>query len=328
MEVDNEARKALLDNGIRSQFLDLFASAGFLTREKLTATPPMTISFQTHVPLNICNDAADILAKAIAPEVKIVEEEDIGVLFHDDILDNLIKIPKNGIIEFTGPAGCGKSNIIYHLLINQIISDPERRVVLISTEGHVPTQRLHKIAEMRGLDPEEVLSMILIKEATEVVEFNQIINVTLPQLFSTCVPPPSIVSIDSIAALFRSEFDMNAAKQRAQMLFDMSTILKWISASYNCLIFTTNQVTANMGPFTTQEWVPSLGLAWSNCVNMRVRVTKSSMKRDIQEEVPTAYGRNSESKTVTLRTMYVEISPRAQDVKATFYISDSGVHGA
>lgn len=328
MEGEGEVRKILLDNGIRAQFINQLAYAGLLTREKLTATPPMTVSFQSHVPLKICLETADILARAIVPQVNVVEEQEFLRLFNDDILDNQVFFPRDGIIEFTGPAGSGKSNIVYHLLINQIIADNSRKVILISTEGHVPTQRIHKIAQMRGLDPEEILSNLLIKEVSEVIEFNQIVNETLPQMFSTVSPPSSIVAIDSIAALFRSEFDMNAAKQRAQLLFDMSTTLKWISNTFGTLILTTNQVTASMGPFTTQEWVPSLGLAWSNCINMRVRVTKSSMKRDIDEETPTAYGTNRESKTVSLRTMFVEISPRAQDVKATFYISDSGVHGA
>ena len=322
--------RILQNGGITQQHISLFRQSQLLDEAKLFITPPSTISFRTGVPLPICEQALSILSSAVMSQTPIVEmsEPEFIPRFHDEILDNAIPLPSDGIVEFAGLAGCGKSNVVYHLAIAQICSDASRKVVLISTEGAVPTERIQKICENQGYDPKEVMDNILITNANDIEELCNIVNERLPGLFRESEIPPSLVIIDSIAALFRAEFDVSAVMQRAQVLFEISTTLKWLSHSYNSLIITTNQATANMNPFTTQEWVPSLGLAWSNCVSVRIKLSKSSIKRDVVEDIPSGPDQvTSVTKQVTLRSAYVEISPRAQDVKVSFYISDSGVHG-
>jgi DNA-repair protein XRCC3 len=145
------------------------------------------------------------------------------------------------------------------------------------------------------------------------------------------------VIIDSIAALFRIEYDMNAAAERSRILFDITTTLKWISTTHNALIVVTNQATANLNGFATnpEEWVPSLGLSWANCVNVRVRIAKTSLRHETSVTPATAairsapYGESVASGPglVPVRTVYVEVSPIRQEVRGQFFIDGSGVHG-
>ena len=330
-EEEAKIKRILSNGGISPQYINLLKMVDLLDQNRLFITPPMTISYRSGVPLPICNDILSILSTAIISQTPIIElkEPEFTPKFHDDILDKAIPLPDDGIIEFVGPAGSGKSNLIYHIAISQICYDSSRKVVLISTEGRVSTERMQRICECRGYDPEEVFSYLLIRDAKDVSELCKIVNNDLPELFTRSESPPSLVIIDSIAALFRAEFDVSAAIQRSQVLFEIANTLKWLSHSFRSLIITTNQVTANMSLFSMQEWVPSLGLAWSNCVSARIRLTKTSIKRDVEETIPSGPGETATClKQVTIRNLYVEISPRVQDVKVSFYISDSGVHGA
>ena len=330
---EEEAKiKIILSNGgISPQYISLLKTNSLFDQTQLFITPPTTISYRTGVPLPICKEILSILSNALMDQTPIIEmsQPELTPVFHDEILDKAIPLPQDGIIEFVGPAGCGKSNVVYHIAISQICSDSSRNVVLISTEGRVSTERMQRICECRGYDPEEVFSYLLIREVNDVTELCSVINNDLPELFRRSENPPSLVIIDSIAALFRSEFDVSAAIQRAQVLFEISTTLKWLSHSYKSTIITTNQVTANISPFTTQEWVPSLGLAWSNCVSVRIKINKTHMKRDVEDTIPSAPGETAIcTKQVTIRNFYVEVSPIIQDISTSFYISDSGVHGA
>jgi RecA/RadA recombinase len=242
--------------------------------------------------------------------------------FQDHILDNLLRIPETGILEVAGPAGAGKSNIAYHLAVNERVADMSRSVILISTEGKVPTERLHQIATGRSstFAPDDIMNGILIHVAESVDHLRAIVQNSLPPLFFArpdSDPPPSLVIIDSIAALFRLEFDRDAAAFRTRLLFDITTTLKWISTTHNTLIVTTNQATANMSGlgFGGNEWVPALGASWANCVNVRAKVGKTQMRHE------------AGGKLFPIRNLYVEISPIKQDVKGQFYIDDAGVHG-
>ena len=329
-EEETKIKRILSNGGISPQYISLLQQSNLLDQTQIFLTPPMTMSFRSGIPLPICKEILSILSSAVISQTPVsqITEPEFTPNFHYEIFDKAIPLPNDGIIEFVGPAGSGKSNVIYHIAISQICSDTSRKVVLISTEGRVSTDRMHRICECRGFDPEDVFSYLLIREANDVNELCSIVNNDLPELFSRSENPPSLVIIDSIAALFRSEFDVSAAIKRAQVLFEISTTLKWLSHSYDSVIITTNQVTANLSPFTTQEWVPSLGLAWSNCISARIKITKSNMKRDVEETIPSGPGETAIcTKQVTIRSFYVEISPRAQDVKASFYISDSGIHG-
>jgi RecA/RadA recombinase len=305
---------------------------------KLFTLPLLVISHQTSVPFSILEQIVQVVAETIVPEVIDYHFSPPRPRFNDAILDRLLVLPDSGIFEISGQAGSGKSHIAFQLAINERVFDPSRTVIFVSTEGKVATQRLIQMVNGGGFSVDEILSGILISEADSVDQLREIVQSALPaRFFDENNAPPSLVIIDSIAALFRIEHDGNSAPERSRILFDIATTLKWISTTHKALIVVTNQATANVSAFATnpEEWVPALGLSWANCVNVRVRVAKTGLRHEIglaQNNGPVRSAPGGESggqkvRLVPVRTIYVEVSPIRQEVKGQFFIDDAGVHG-
>ena len=91
-----------------------------------------------------------------------------------------------------------------------------------------------------------------------------------------------LVIIDSIAALFRHEFNADESIQRAKSLWRQANSLKLLSER-NVAVVVINQVSdlfhdtpimgTNLVP-SSRKVVPTLGLTWSNCVNTRVQLSR------------------------------------------------------
>jgi hypothetical protein len=124
-------------------------------------------------------------------------------------------------------------------------------------------------------------------------------------LFSFC-----FLFVDSIGAL-RSEFDNDQSGRTARTgyLWQLGQYLKWINDRYSCGIFVLNQVRAD---FKNGGVTPALGLVWSNCVNTRILVSKtSSVLQD----------------GVVVREMTVQLCPHLPQFSMPFLVHASGVRG-
>jgi DNA-repair protein XRCC3 len=336
MDDDNDPSVlAILDHKLNIQHYkkDLMDKK-MLHPSKLFTLPLRVIAYQTSVPHDILDQIVNAVSENLVPEVVQYQYSVPRPRFNDSILDRLLIIPESGILEISGQAGSGKSNIVYQLAVNERLFDMSRNVILISTEGKVATQRLIQMAEGHQFSVDEILSGIIISEADSVDQLRELVQTSLPaRFFDETNPPPSLVIIDSIAALFRIEYDVNAVPERSRILFDITTTLKWISTTHNALIIATNQATANMSAFATnpEEWVPALGLSWANCVNVRVRIAKTQLKHEIEvgpiRSSPVGELPVEVQRMVPVRTIYVEVSPIRQEVKGQFYIDNAGVHG-
>lgn len=104
--------------------------------------------------------------------------------------------------------------------------------------------------------------------------------------------PIRVIVIDSIAALFRSEFDNTPVelKRRSSLFFKISSKLKELAKRYNLVVLLTNQVGDLIGPdegisglrignlgclySSGRRICPALGLAWANCVNSRLFLSR------------------------------------------------------
>ena len=105
--------------------------------------------------------------------------------------------------------------------------------------------------------------------------------------------PVRLIVIDSIAALFRSEFDNTPVelKRRSSLFFKISSKLKALAKRFSLAVLVTNQVVDLVGPneginglrignlgclYTSGRRVcPALGLAWANCVNSRLFLSRN-----------------------------------------------------
>ncbi|KAG2333280.1 hypothetical protein Bca52824_004460 [Brassica carinata] len=105
--------------------------------------------------------------------------------------------------------------------------------------------------------------------------------------------PLKLIVLDSVAALFRSEFDNTPSdlRKRASCFFKISGKLKQLASKFGLAVVITNQVTdfvessdglsgLRIGNLrclysSGRRVVPALGLAWANCVNSRVFISRS-----------------------------------------------------
>ncbi len=110
----------------------------------------------------------------------------------------------------------------------------------------------------------------------------------LPQLLNNSFV--KLIVIDSIAGLFRSEFSNEESIERSKLLWKQANQLKLLSDTFNVPIVIVNQVSdlfsrdSNNNNFhfgqasVTAKKIPALGLAWSNCINTRVLLERTSKK--------------------------------------------------
>ncbi|CAM6120406.1 unnamed protein product [Calypogeia fissa] len=150
--------------------------------------------------------------------------------------------------------------------------------------------------------------------------------------------PVRLLVIDSIAALFRTDFDnrtISALTGRGNLFFQISSKLKKLAEKYNLAIVVTNQVTdyfesteaprrrdaaagASLAAVGTAEVlftsgrrvVPSLGISWAHCVNTRLFLSRFDL-----------------SSNRIWRTMQVVFAPHLANVTCNFVVDADGVKG-
>lgn len=335
---DGDSIIAIIDQKVNIQeYKQRLIEKGKLNTTALLTTPLSVLAHTTSVPIDVCQQILDAITDTIVQDPVDVIASAHRPRFNDPILDNVLRIPDGAIFELSGRAGAGKSTLVYQMAVNERIFDMSKRVLLICTEKSVSTERLWQIAQNRMFSATEIMNGISISNVDSVDKLNELIQEVIPVMLQVeGAVPPSMIIIDSIAALFRTEYDMSLVQERSMLLFDMATTLKWLSSTYNALVVITNQATANITPFGTgSEWMPALGMSWSNCVNVRVLVSKTQTKHeiDVGDRVgDVVTGPNGETirnlpRVVPIRKLFVEISPVVQDVQVQFYVDNDGVHG-
>lgn len=150
--------------------------------------------------------------------------------------------------------------------------------------------------------------------------------------------------IDSIAALFRSEFDNTPfdLKRRSSLFFKISGKLKSLVDRFNVAVVVTNQVVDFIGDnggmnglrignlkslYSSERRVcPALGLAWANCVNSRLFLSRN--EEVIREENGSANAGNGDTLCrQTRRRIHVLFAPHLLESSTEFVIRREGVFG-
>ncbi|KAI5355885.1 hypothetical protein L3X38_008780 [Prunus dulcis] len=150
--------------------------------------------------------------------------------------------------------------------------------------------------------------------------------------------PVKLIVIDSIAALFRSQYQTTPTdlKRRSEMFFNISGTLKGLANKFGLVVVVTTQVVDFIGPHDgvngvrlgnlesldiSGRWVsPALGLAWAHCINSRVFLARH--KPSIGVNI-----RNAPSTTIcsqTHRTFHLVFAPHLADASAEFVIRKEG----
>ncbi|KAJ4733132.1 Dna repair protein xrcc3-like protein [Rhynchospora pubera] len=153
------------------------------------------------------------------------------------------------------------------------------------------------------------------------------------------MPPLRLIVVDSIAAIFRSEFDNNFGdlKARTGMFFRVAAKLKEQASRFGAVAVVTNQVVDVMGPEMAGDVgnnhhmgpallssgrmvAPAMGLSWANCVNTRIFLSRN--------DEMAAVGVNGEDMAAcTRRSMEVVFAPHVPRSSCEFVIRKDGVFG-
>ncbi|KAK0130755.1 DNA repair protein XRCC3 [Merluccius polli] len=199
-----------------------------------------------------------------------------------------------GLTELAGPSGAGKSQLALQLCLS--VQYPAQYgglasgALYICTEDSFPIRRLRQLqAEqpcLRTDVPPDVVSSIrfsdhiYVEHAADLGALMECVSQKAPVLLAQ--GRVRLLVVDSVAALFRSEFQADQGLERSRHLMAFASALHKLSSTYQLPIFCVNQVTdvmegdvkhAGLSPVDSKV-LPALGMAWANLVTVRLMVTR------------------------------------------------------
>ncbi|XP_028132323.1 DNA repair protein XRCC3 isoform X2 [Diabrotica virgifera virgifera] len=224
-----------------------------------------------------------------------------------DSIDRIIRggIPLSGITEIYGYSGVGKTQLCLQLALQVQLSIEEgglnKGAVYICTEDVFPTKRFHQMAQFfkihHNLSNENLESNVFLKHASDITELTNCVSQELRNLLRR--ESIGLIVLDSIAGPFKGENEKELLLRSGDLL-SLVEQLYVIQEEYPVAIVCTNQVTENMDGTSS----PCLGVAWSNSINYRCKISRFS--RD-------------------LRAFEVIFSPDVHEGKCYFHVTEEGL---
>ncbi|RVW27999.1 DNA repair protein XRCC3-like [Vitis vinifera] len=249
------------------------------------------------------------------------------------ILDRCLAggVPCNSITELVAESGSGKTQLCLQLVLSAQLPTSlgglAASSLYIHSEFPFPSRRLQQLSQSfrssysHVLDSEyNPLDFVLVRG---VQSADQLFDVLL-KMDSVLLRPPTqlpvrLIVIDSIAALFRGEFENTPfdLKRRSSLFFKISGKLKALA-----------ERVGNLGSLWSsgRRVCAALGLSWANCVNSRLFLSRNE---EIVGEV-TGLGGVGAGDTVsrlTRRHLHVIFAPHLPESSCEFVISREGVLG-
>ncbi|XP_062323392.1 DNA repair protein XRCC3 isoform X2 [Osmerus eperlanus] len=204
-------------------------------------------------------------------------------------------IPLCGITELAGESGTGKTQ--FGLQLSLSVQYPQEYgglgsgAVYICTEDSFPIKRLRQLITQQSLLRPELPQTLIrsirfsdniyIEHAADLGALQVCVSQRVPVLLSRGLV--RLVVVDSVAALFRSEFQADEAAERARHMQTLAGTLHRLSHSYNAPVLCINQVTdviddsdqarCNFG-LVNSKVLPALGMAWANLVLVRLMLRR------------------------------------------------------
>jgi DNA-repair protein XRCC3 len=170
----------------------------------------------------------------------------------------------------------------------------------------------------------------------------------LPNLLNMPARPLKLIIIDSIAALFRTEYDNTTAElgRRTKVLFHVANCLKILAEEHHLSVVVVNQIVdffeapdcgfqdqSQMGNLEILETsgrrvVPALGLAWANCISTRIFLSRvgevSTLGTPGKDGVDMI---DRAAKSAVRRRMQVVFSPCLPPGYCNYVVTNLGLQG-
>ncbi|XP_041660945.1 DNA repair protein XRCC3 isoform X2 [Cheilinus undulatus] len=210
------------------------------------------------------------------------------------VLDELLRggLPAGSVTELAGESGAGKTQLALQICLS--VQYPVQHgglhsgAVFISTEDAFPSRRLQQLIReqpnLRSDIPQSLIDTInfsnniYIEHAADLDSLQVCVTRRVPLLLTRGLV--RLVVIDSVAALFRSEFQASDWLERNRQLISFSSKLHQLSQEYDIPVLCVNQVTDvfstsddTLGPLSSSV-SPALGLAWANQVTVRLMMQR------------------------------------------------------
>uniref|UniRef100_A0A673MA96 RecA family profile 1 domain-containing protein n=1 Tax=Sinocyclocheilus rhinocerous TaxID=307959 RepID=A0A673MA96_9TELE len=248
------------------------------------------------------------------------------------ILDGLMRggLPLRGITELAGEiTGAFCLQLCLSVQYPQENGGLNSGAVYICTEDSFPIKRLRQLIALQprlrpDLPPALIHSQrfsdnIYIEHAVDLEALQACVSQRVPVLLKRGLV--RLLVVDSVAALFRSEFQADEAVQRSRHLLAFSNTLHRLSHEYGAPVVCVNQVTDVVdGPnpgrcdygLVGSKVLPALGIAWANQVMVRLM-----LKRQVQ----------SDSRSSAPRKLEVVFAPHLPRASCLCGVWEEGVRG-
>jgi DNA repair protein RadA len=180
-------------------------------------------------------------------------------------LDDFSKggVESQAITELTGEFGSGKSQICHTLCVTAAANDNSNQInsiIFIDTENTFRPERIHQIAEARGLDSEEIMKKVFVCKMINSAQLEALIR-NLGRYIEEY--KAKLVIVDSIISLHRAEYTgRETLAERQQRLNVILHKLIRLAEIYNIAVVLTNQI--QVSPDSTFGGADSLRAAGGN----------------------------------------------------------------
>ncbi|KAF3452793.1 hypothetical protein FNV43_RR03226 [Rhamnella rubrinervis] len=262
-------------------------------------------------------------------------------------------IPCNSVTELVAESGCGKTQLCLQLALSAQLplshGGLSASSLYIHTELPFPYRRLQQLSRtfhhphsVLRCNPCDSIFVHAVHNADQLLDI-------MPHIESFLAEPKTqlpikLIVIDSIAALFRSEFDNTPSdlKRRSSLFFKISGKLKSLAKRFSLAVVVTNQVVDFIGEndgingmrpgnlsslySSGRRVCPALGLAWSNCVNSRLFLSRNEEVIGEDKALADTCDRDYLCRQ-TRRQLYVVFAPHLPESSCEFVISKEGVFG-
>ncbi|XP_038193854.1 DNA repair protein XRCC3 [Arvicola amphibius] len=204
-------------------------------------------------------------------------------------------LPLEGITDLAGRSSAGKTQLALQLCLTvqfpRQYGGLEAGAIYICTEDVFPSKRLWQLIgqqqQLRTDVPGEVVQKIkfgnhiFIEHAADVDTLLECVSKRVPILLSRGMA--RLVVVDSVAAPFRCEYDVQALATRAKHLRSLGATLRRLSSTFRSPVLCINQVTEMVEeqesmPRPLGDWdehlFPALGITWADQLLMRLMVDR------------------------------------------------------
>ncbi|KAG5559654.1 hypothetical protein RHGRI_009248 [Rhododendron griersonianum] len=264
------------------------------------------------------------------------------------ILDRFLRggLPCKSVTELVSESGCGKTQLSLQLLLSaQLSFSLAASSLYIHSEFPFPLRRLRQLSLSFPTlhNPLDRIFIRPVHSADQLFDLLLQLDVSLSNQIKTQLPIKLVV-IDSIAALFRSEFDNTPSdlKRRSSLFFKISSKLKSLANRFGLAVVVTNQVVDFVGPdeglnglrvgnlgclySSGRRVCPALGLSWANCVNSRLFLSRD--EEVLNEEKSLVDVSDDEYvQRRTRRQIRVIFAPHLPESSCEYVIAREGVFG-